>query len=131
MRFLILSNNKMSNIIVLITADTNDADYVTTFCYPDIEELEFIKKIADMVRNFEPYQVVLDSGRTWTHRHNFPLGHGDFVPRKDLGEKDVAELYNLNEDEIEMLYNIFTFSHEVHTLENIKVIEVSKIEDLV
>lgn len=101
---------------LVITADTNDGDYITALNEITSEQLFLIQHIIDAIKAFKPY------GDKWKHTTNY--SNGDFV-RKDLGEKTAEELYGqipgfeLFQEFIPVLDN-----NGIHTITNITVLEI-------
>ncbi len=78
---------------MIITADTNDADYVTQKTKITVDKLELFKPLIEAIKNFKPYKGKSKDGYESKHSHNFPYGSGEYIPRRDLGEKTIIELY--------------------------------------
>lgn len=74
----------MKNYLI-ITADTNDGDYVTSKNVISDEKLEKIKPVIQAIKDFKPY-----GGGIRTHHHNYTIGE---CCRTDLGEKSAKQLY--------------------------------------
>lgn len=109
----------MGELYIEITADTNDADYVTKVEAITQESLEQLVPIIKAIKEFKSYKYkdVDGSGLVWTHGHNFPS-----EPRDDLGEKSIQELYGgINDDALEMLMEMVPY--EAHTIASVKVYE--------
>jgi|WetSurMetagenome_2_1015567.scaffolds.fasta_scaffold1651653_1 hypothetical protein len=109
--------------ILIIKADTNDADYVHTIQEITLDGVKTIAPIAEAIKNFQPYKSNL-SGLDWTHRSNWPVGD---CLRDDLGEKSPAEIYAgvLNEDQIELFMDLIPYGeHGIHTIKSIKILAV-------
>lgn len=111
---------------LLVTVDTNDADYISEIVEIDEDTLEHFKPLIEKIRNFKPYIGFSTSGSKFTHNSNFP--YGDCL-REDLGEKHPMELYNLTEEEC--AYFIETFSlyggeWGFHTIESIQEITLGE-----
>lgn len=113
---------------LVITADTNDADFVTEKHLITDEVLEKLKPTIDAVKNFKPYKVKsLKNGIEWTHNHNFPTGE---CCREDLGEKTPIEYYVggglLTEDQFHYFEELVPYSeYGIHTIVSIEVLEVT------
>jgi len=110
-----------------VTADTNDADYVTKFTEISEADLVIILPLIRAIKDFKPYKVKKKDnmgGYEWTHSHNFPDSQ---YRREDLGEQSVYEIY---EDVGEKVIDIFTQKYcpygenGIHTIESISLYEV-------
>jgi hypothetical protein len=114
----------MNKLLLIITADTNDADYITRVSDVTTEELEILKPLFDKIKNFEPYKTqIKGKGMGWSHIHNWPVG--EYGCREDLGEKTVQELYDLTDDDFEFAMEFIPYGeHGTHTITDIKVVEV-------
>lgn len=77
---------------LIITADTNDGDYVIEKREITDDKLELIKPVIQAIKDFKPYESD-KCGFNMKHSHNYPKGDGEFIPREDLGEKSASELY--------------------------------------
>jgi len=111
---------------LLIEADTNDADYVSNFMAITDEELELFIPLFEAIRNFKPYEGKSMTGYDFTHTHNFPYGDGEYIPRADLGEKSVQDLYGEFKGLEKFLEYFCPFgNYGIHTIETILVYEVS------
>lgn len=112
----------MGNTLLLImTADTNDADYVTKTSTIELADLRLIEPIIEKIKNFKPYKT-LDGKMYWTHDSNWPTGE---MRRDDLGEKSPAEIYDLTEEEAEDFQSYLPYGENgIHTITTIKVVEV-------
>lgn len=102
-----------------VTADTNDADYITEISIVDQEELD---KLIPMFKKISKFKECKTKGRT--HRHNFP--YGDCL-RDDLGEKSVQELYGWSDDELDYLTDFLPMDeYGIHTIESVEFYDVPK-----
>lgn len=106
-----------------VTVDTNDADYNTRITNITEERLVELLPVFEAIANFKPYRG--DSVR-WSspHTNNWPIGED--LPREDLGEKFVAEIYAgiLTEAQIQM-FQEYCPSGGFHTIHSIAVLEVA------
>lgn len=76
-------------LLLLVTTDTNDADYVTNTEEVSQEDIDKIMPMINAIKNFKPYETSgVNKTHTWKHRHNFPSD-----AREDLGEKTAYEYY--------------------------------------
>ena len=75
---------------ILIKADTNDADYITSKNEITDDQIELIKPVIQAIKDFKPYSTKTIRWSDWTHDNNYPNGE---CCRKDLGEKSAEELY--------------------------------------
>ena len=100
---------------IIIRADTNDADYVTSINTISEEDLNTIKPLIEAIKNFKPYKR-----SEWTHSHNFPYSE---YTREDLGEKPARELYNEFSSEVfGMFEDIVPYGeYGIHTIESITI----------
>jgi len=106
---------------LLVTVDTNDADYVREIVEVDEETLEHFKPLIEKIKNFKPY-----CNEGWLHRYNFPFGE---CLREDLGEKHPMELYNLTEEECAYFietFNLWGGEWGFHTIESIQEITLGE-----
>lgn len=113
-------------LVLSIKADTNDADYVTNQIVVTPEQLAAYEPVFEAIKKFKPYKTKSESGSSWTHNHNWPMG--EHCPRTDLGEKFPAEIYAgvLTEDQVEMFSDICPMGeYGIHTIIEIKVMEVA------
>lgn len=109
---------------IKITADTNDADYVTEISSISDEDLAKIKPLIAAIKKFEPYTTKSESGSRlldWTHSHNYPWG--EYAPRTDLGEKEPREIYKGFDEEIfQILEDLIPYGeHGIHTIISIEI----------
>ena len=108
---------------IIITADTNDADYVTGIHTINEKELNKIKSIAKKIKNFKPYK---NGG--YTHCHNW--ANGDAL-REDMGEKHPMDLYDLDEETYEWFEEYLPYGeYGIHTIDSITVAPYIKKEEL-
>lgn len=106
---------------ILIEADTNDADYISTFNPITDEEIELIKPIINAIKGFMPYVGISIRGSEWTHSNNFPTGE---CYRQDLGEKSAEELYG-HLDNFDLFDNFVPYcEYGIHTIESIKIVTI-------
>jgi len=112
---------------IAVTVDTNDADYNTEITEITEEDLEKIKPLIEAIKNFKPYET--QSGPsdniTWRHTHNYP--HGEYVPRRDLGEKSTRELYDFSEEIFQIFEDLCPYGeYGFHSIESITVCPANK-----
>jgi hypothetical protein len=116
---------------LFIKADTNDADYVESMGLVSDKQLEKFMPLIEAIKNFKPYKTKTEDGEMdWTHDHNWPDSEYN---RDDLGEKPVNEIYKdvVSEDVLEEFRDFVPYGeHGVHTIESIKVYEVSNVKEL-
>ena len=107
--------------MLIVTGDTNDADFVTKTTYVDESELENIKAIIQKVSQFKPYIGTRDD---WKHlfHNNFPYADGEYIPREDLGEKSAEEMYGDMEGFDYFIEECCPFN--IHSLTHIELVEV-------
>jgi hypothetical protein len=104
--------------VLLIKADTNDADYVISENIIKDDELEKILHIIDVVKT-------KTASMTGWSRHNWPWG--------EYSDNTPSELYEglLTEDEIEMFQEYLPYGEfGIHTIISIKLLHVEREEDL-
>ena len=117
---------------MIIQADTNDADYVTSITTVTEKQLDKIKFIANKIKKFKPYEVSFENTNygtmTWTHSHNWP--NGDCL-RSDLGEKHPMDLYDLDEKTYEWFEEYLPFGeYGIHTIDSITITPYVKKQEL-
>lgn len=106
-----------------VEVDTNDADYIGKIVSVSDEKVEKWMPLIEKIKNFKPYTGASDSGRTWNHTSNFPVGE---CCRYDLGEMDPCELYDISEDELDEFIETFELyggEFGFHTINKIVEIE--------
>lgn len=112
--------------VIIIKADTNDADYITEeTLVTDPKQIEIVTKMARLLKEFKPYK----SG-TWTHSSNFPWN--DNV-REDLGAKPAEEIYKglMPEEDLEYFKDMCPYGeYGIHTIESIRIITITEDTDL-
>lgn len=115
---------------IKITADTNDADYVTQVSTISDEDMAKIKPLIAAIKAFKPYQGRSESGLKWTHGHNYPWGENSL--REDLGEKSPREVYKgFDEDTFDTLEDLLPRGeYGIHTIVSIEVAPKVKWEKL-
>lgn len=92
---------------LLVTVDTNDADYVNEVVEVDEKDLERFLPLIEKIKNFKPYSIEHEGkwdNWSWNFHNNFPTGE---CLRGDLGEKHPKELYNLSDEDYEDFVEIF------------------------
>lgn len=106
-----------------VEVDTNDADYIGKLVHVSHEKAEKWMSLIEKIKNFKPYTGTADSGSTWNHTSNFPIGE---CCRYDLGEKDPCELYDITEDELDEFIETFELyygEYGFHTITQIVEVE--------
>lgn len=108
---------------LIIQADENDADYVTSINEIDEETLELIKPLIEAIKNFKPYTTTgttkYTKDYTSTHRHNYPSGDSC---RRDLGEKTPEEYYGFSEEVMDTFNDLCPYGqYGIHTIVSITV----------
>ena len=117
-----MSKTKQEWFEITITADTNDADYVTKVSKISSDNLEKIKPLIEAIKKFKPYNTEIRDGLKWTHDHNFPFGTGEYIPRADLGERFPRQIYNFPEAIFDIFEDLLPFGeYGIHTIESIEV----------
>lgn len=107
--------------IILITVDTNDADYAHVAKTMTEEEYKNILPVIEAIKNFKPYPVYFSDGRLWFNNgHNFCTFGGDKGPEELYVSTGV-----ITKEELEMFMEIFCDSvEEFHTITKIVVYDV-------
>lgn len=117
-----------NKLFLIIKTDENDADYKTDIHEITQEQLDKLFPVFEAIKNFKPYTTISDSEFAISHTHNsnWPNGDGEFVPRFDLGEKSIEEIYDgiLTGDQIDEFNDLIPFN--IHTVVSIQVIESTK-----
>lgn len=112
---------------ITITADTNDADYISQSSKISKSDLELIKPLIKAIKNFTSYTTPLPENigsgiiKEWEHCHNFPSGE---CVRDDLGEKSGYQYYLplVGEDVMNMFEGLLPYGeHGIHTIKSIEV----------
>jgi len=113
---------------IKITADTNDADYVTEVSDIFEEDLDKIKPLIAAIKKFKPY-TTKSNGLSWSHSHNYPLGE---ALREDLGEKSPREVYKGFDEEVFQIFEdlIPYAEYGIHTIISIDIAPQIKWENL-
>lgn len=112
---------------IIITAFTNDADYITNKIEIDDKKLEMIMPMIEAIKNFKPYQGTSKSGLTWKHQSNYPCYD---ACRKDLGEKSAEDLYG-HIPNFEMFDDMVPKGeHGCHSIDDIEYLEVTEHKSL-
>lgn len=109
-----------------VEVDTNDADYVGKLVNVSDEKVEKWMPLIEKIKNFKPYTGTSESGSTWNHTSNFPVGE---CYRDDLGEKDPCELYDITPEELEEFTDTFELyggEYGFHTITEITEINIVK-----
>ena len=109
-----------------VEVDTNDADYVGKLVSVKDEKVEKWMPLIEKIKNLKPYTGTADSGRTWNHTSNFPIGE---CCRYDLGEMDPCELYDITENELDEFIETFELyggEFGFHTITEISEINIVK-----
>ena len=107
-----------------VEIDTNDADYIGKLVNVEDEKVEKWMPLIEKIKNFKPYTGTSDSGRSWDHSSNFPIGD---CCRYDLGEMDPRELYNITEEELYEFrdtFELFGGEYGFHTINKIVEVEI-------
>ena len=112
---------------LLVTVDTNDADYVRTIVEIDEGTLEHFKPLIEKIKNFQPYTgSSKHGGSEWRFRNNFSIRD---CLREDLGEKHPMELYNITEEEYDYFvdaFNLYGGEWGFHTIVSIQEITLGE-----
>jgi hypothetical protein len=115
-----------------VTADTNDADYISEMNEISDEQLELIRPVIKAIKNFKPYKGKSRSGSDWNHENNFPTGD---CYRLDLGEKDAEEIYVKSGIVTQEQFDVFmefvpSNEYGIHTIESVHLYHVTEEENL-
>jgi hypothetical protein len=114
---------------IVITIDTNDADYITSFKSITKSKLDLIMPLINKIKEFKPYKGKTKSGLEFTHNHNYPFGT---ACREDLGEKSVKELYSIDENIIEEFEGLLPFcEYDFHSINSIKLFSYMQVIKLI
>lgn len=113
----------MSKKLILVRADTNDADYDEQLTEVTEGQLQLLLPLFAAIAAFTSYKTEVN-GLTWTHSHNFPYGE---CCREDLGEKDTVQLYGEHVEALKLFSeNFLPYSeYGIHTIETIRVLTVT------
>lgn len=121
------------NFLLIVTVDTNDADYNTEVSRIEQEQLDKLLPVFEAIKNFKPYKGMTDPKRTgtpareWTHNNNWPVG--EYAYRPDLGGKTPEEIYAgvLTEDQIGLFEDYLPSAGDTgyHDIVSITVLEVA------
>jgi len=108
---------------LIITADTNDADYITNKVEVTEELLTLVMPVIEAIKDFKQYEIPSDFGFNWKHNHNFP--EGDCL-REDLGEKSTKEMYGHLEGFEEFRDMVPMSEYGIHTITSIELFDVAE-----
>lgn len=103
---------------IIVTADTNDADYINNKSPITDEQIAQLMPLIEAIKNFKPYKGKYMCNHNWTVGDCF---------RGDLGEKTPEELYEgvVSEEVFEMFNELLPWGeYGIHTIKMIEVIEV-------
>lgn len=113
----------MTKTEITIRVDTNDGDYNEVTNPISKEDLNKLKPLFKAIKQFKPYKA-----KGHGHAHNFPMGE---ILREDLGEKSPAEIYNVDEELIELLEEYLPHcDYGFHTIERVEIFPQPKKERL-
>lgn len=106
---------------ILITVDTNDADYATNISSISAKKLDQIKPLIEAIATFKSYKVKTPLSSKYEHSHNYPYGE---MCREDLGEKTPQQLYKFSDKVFELFEEFLPYNeYGFHTIESIEVFE--------
>lgn len=112
---------------IYIRVDTNDGDYNEAINIITKKDLDKLRPLFKAIKNFRPYKG--NEGDRWTHANNFPCGE---CLRDDLGEKEPSEIYDVDEEIIELLSDYLpSCEYGFHTIERVEISPLQKKERLV
>ena len=102
---------------IVITVDTNDADYNTSINVITDEDLKKLMPLIKAIKTFQPYQ-----GKYGLNHHNYP--NGEYAYRPDLGVKTPRELYpSVNEEAFQIFEDLAPYGeYGYHSIESIELI---------
>lgn len=111
----------MEEMEIIITVDSNDADYLTQISVITKEDLEKIMPLIKAVKNFKPYKGEWSPGLFQTFHHNYP--NGEHSPREDMGEKTKEEIYpDIDEEAFEIFEEFCEYGeYGFHTIESVEI----------
>lgn len=113
----------MSKMLLIVEADTNDADYITRITEVDLKIVEALTPVFDAIKAFQPYAISTENNGAWTHDSNWPIGD---CRRVDLGEKSPAEIYGLDDETVEFFEEFVPFGeYGIHTITSVRVLVVT------
>lgn len=107
-----------------VEIDTNDADYIGKLVEIEDDKVKKWMPLIERINNFKPYKGTADSGTTWNHKSNFPVGE---CCRYDLGEMNPCELYGITEEELDEFIETFELyggEYGFHTITRIVEINI-------
>lgn len=117
---------------LVVTVDTNDADYNTKQTEIDDVIIEKLKPLFAAIKDFKKYKAKTGSGMDWTHCNNYPYGE---CARDDLGEKSGMEYYSpiVGQEICDLFESNFAphCEYGFHTVESVKFIVVESEEVLI
>ena len=109
---------------IMIRVDTNDGDYAEVTNIITEAQLKILRPVFKAIKNFKPYKV-----DRWKHDNNFPSGE---CLREDLGEKTPEEIYDLDEDTMDLLCEFLPSAvYGFHTIERVEIFPQSQKKRLV
>jgi hypothetical protein len=107
----------VSELLLVVKADHNDADWITKVTPISLLEFDQFYSLIKAIKNFKPYRGKSASGLKYTHDHNWPVG--DYGCRQDLGAKTITELYGALAEEFDEKFVPHAENWNVHTIEEI------------
>lgn len=124
---------------IIVTVDSNDADYLTEISTISQKDLDFIRPLIVAIKEFKSYkgkdyestatrEPTICSGHTY--HHNYP--NGEYCPREDMGEYTLEEIYPAFDEEVFEAFEEFCPYGEYgyHTIKSVTVSPVPKREVL-
>ena len=104
---------------IVITADTNDGDYITEKSEITDDQIEIIMPVIESIKKFTPYQGEWSPGLFTTHDHNFPYGE---CLREDMGEKSIYDIYGKSEG-LELFETFIPYDeYGIHTITSAEIV---------
>jgi hypothetical protein len=108
---------------LIIVADTNDGDYVTSKNEITDEQIELIKPVIEAIKNFKPYIGTQPDYWNHLHGHNYTTQE---CTRLDLGELSAKSLYG-NLEGFELFDEFCPFDeYGIHTIESVTILVVEE-----
>lgn len=102
---------------ITVTADTNDADYITNTQILNEDDLPTIKKVIKAIKDFDS-------------KHQRGTGQYNWYARRRPGPREVYEDI-LTEEEIEIFEEYIPYGEDgIHTIESVEIYEVINKEKL-
>ncbi len=121
----------MEKMEIIITVDSNDADYLTQVSVIEKEDLEKIMPLIEAIKNFKPYEGKdyistacrePETCKGFQYHHNYP--NGEYCPRTDMGEFAKEEIYpDISELQFEIFEEFCEYGE--YGFHSVKSVEIS------